>query len=103
MAIKPYSSNSRYAPIWDNLKREAALNLTEGRGRVIVELNMPARTLRKAISKRKLEDNAFNRAFPSAKLEMVETSSGRCKQMVITLHLNKPLTPDMFQEDSCNE
>lgn len=100
--VKPLNSNSRYAPIWDRLKKEATTNYLHGKGVVVVEMYMPSKTLRKAISRQKLEDVKFCRAFPQARLVMVEkaaTGTGKFKQMIITLELNRPLTPDMFAID----
>lgn len=101
MAKELKGRNSRYAPIWNKLKFQAlAPTNKSGVGRVLVELFMAPSTFRKALSRQKLEDTAFGRAFPNAKLQMEYQEVGNVKRMLVILHTNPQLTLSLFEEPS---
>lgn len=89
------ATGRKYQKLWNDIKNYtiAKQGFTAP---LLIQLDMPEKTLKKALSKEKLLDVAFQRAFPRASLEMVVVHQKNNKYLRVTLLLPQTLTLDMF-------
>lgn len=94
--MKTPPTGRKYQKLWHDIKTHAVANQGR-RAPLLIQLNMPEKTLKKALSKEKLLDVAFQRAFPRTTLEMGVVYQQNNKYLRVTLVIPQTLTLDMFE------